>query len=573
MPLVLLKNEFSIIDPIKLNDKLFNGSNYGEIIYSNKKKDGSLDKAGRDTVKQVIQLKNYDSPYKYTNEWNKTSITIDIINRKNLINMIKKYRYTFGSFIYLTISEPLDELYQARWYLQEKYFYSFKTDTFYLDDNTECKITSVEKDDDFIKIHYIEICKSTYDKDLKNKYKYDPITTTSIIDNKTYILKKVNCDYSDDKIRTTHKYNKKREFKFNQEVDGSTDTIAAGTKLKVKEIYPPQLEWSNLVDRQFDLKDTNGNSHTVTVKDTDDDNDKLSFKEDIDYKVVDNFLVVSNDDSSQSDNDDEDIDTDKNKGTIDIKFNYDKNIYCEYYDIYKNIYCFLSNGKDLYNVIPIDTYKINNIKNNGVLDKDYAAMFRDIYTTVSNNTKAYLEFKEYKGVYSLLAVDPYIEDKIIDKYLFTLLDKYFKNNSSTTEFTLKNNDNYIKFKFNLTYDAYIKKLDKDPGVYKEVDDDNNISIYTYYSNHTIEKYILKDIEITYYLSGKKFDYKAKDNKNYIIIPYMYSISKYMNNNNYLSLLKYTPKFITIIEKDTLIYFNFSVNFSLIKRVLKKMVKD
>ena len=471
--------------------------------------------------------------------------------------------------VFSQYNDNLDELYQALWYLQENKEYSFEIDEF-KDDDKYYYINIVERNDNKYTIYAIEDCNENIIDYLKDNNQYDINSNTDIIDSDTYILSGSDCNYSNDKIRTTHIYNKTRKFRFDQHVSNGTK---AGTFIDVKDIYPPQLDWSDLIDRSFDIKDTDNNTHSLTVKDTDNDNNKISFKEDIDYEIDSDTLGLSNDDDTQDDKDDKIIDIDKNKISIDGDFNTDELIYAEYLLDDETKKCCLINVKEQFLIEEnIKLQSILEIKHKGLLSNKWKLMLNKYFITM--NAYSNITFKQniIDEILAIQLINPYMEKAIINEYLFNLMHKYYANNDTTTMMKIKkDNDNFISFGYNINTDTVTHHYSDKIGTFvKIIDPDNNIFIRKYFEEYYIE-YSIKNIQITYKLNGKDYTYKAKDSKDNILFPLIHNITKDFTLLDFVELLYYSLKLLVVTKVDTILGYNF--NNYIWFNILNKFLKD
>jgi len=525
--------------------------------------------AMKSMYKQLVLIKNHNSSAFNLSSYS-TGSKIKYVDRNAVLQyIIDNVDDNAEKIVFSQYNDNLDELYQALWYLQRNKEYSFETDEF-KDDSKHYFIESVDRNDDKYTIHATEDCDENVINYLKDNNNYDEDTNTDIINNDTYILSGSDCNYSDDKIRTTHTYNKKRKFKFNQNVSSGTE---AGTFIDVKDIYPPQLDWSDLIDRSFDVKDTDDNTHSLTVKDADNDNNQISFKEDIDYDIDSGTLGSSNDDDNQDDKDDETIDIDKDKISIKRNFNTDELIYVEYLLDDRTKKCYLTDAKEKFLIEEdIQLQNILEIKHQKLLSDKWGLMTNKYFMTM--NAYSSVTFKQdiIDEILAIQLIDPYKEKTIINEYLFNLMHKYYANNDTTTNMKIRKNDNnFISFSYNINTDTVTHHYPGKIGTFvKVVDPDNNIFIRKYFEEYYIE-YSIKEIQITYRLDNKDYTYKAKDSRNNILFPLIYNISKDFILLDFVELLYYSLKFLVVVERDTILGYNF--NNYIWFNILNKFLKD
>jgi len=540
-----------------------------DLMSFNKPRVDTNTQAMKNMYKQLVLIKNKNATTFNLSSYS-TGSKIKYVDKNAILQYIKgKIDSNAEKIIFSQYNNNLDELYQALWYLQRDKEYSFETDVF-KDDNKYYYINSVNRDNDKYTIHATEDCNENVINYLKDNNQYDSDTNTDIINNDTYILSGSDCDYSNDKIRTTHTYNKKRKFKFNQHVSDDTET---GTFIDVKDIYPPQLDWSNLIDRSFDVKDTDDNTHKLTVKDADNDNNQISFKEDIDYEIDSDTLGTSNDDDNQDDKDDETIDIDKDKISIDKDFNTDELIYVEYLLDDGTKKCYLTDAKDKFLIEEdIQLQGILEIKHKGLLSNKWGLMTNKYFMTM--NAYSNITFKQdiINEILAIQLIDPYKEKAIINEYLFNLMHKYYANNDTTTTMKIRKNDNnYVSFNYNINTDTVTHHYPTKTGTFvKIIDPDNNIFIRKYFEEYYIE-YSIKDIQVIYKLNGKDYTYKAKDSKDNILFPLIYNIAKDFILLDFVELLYYSLKFLVVTERDTILGYNF--NNYIWFNILNKFLKD
>jgi len=560
MALITLTKEFNIVDPIKPFIKKVEPISVNNISNLSITQKHTLFDASKKAVYTALFMRNVDSPFKNLSDYS-TKSTIKILDS----NAIKKYNDDVDVITYSTFGEYLDPLFQSLWFLQENYEYSFETRTFIKDDKTY-KITNVEIDDDKIKISYQEICEENYLNDLIDNYQYDKDTKTLIIDTDTYKFKDVDCNYSKTKIRTTHSYNKHRAFIFNQDVQGKDNTVVAGTMIDVSYIYPPQLKWSDLKDRSFDVKDTDGNTHSLTVKDADNDNNKISFKEDINYDIDKGTHAASNDDSNIPDKDDKTIDTDKVKDNLKIDYDTELLIYIEYKDKDGIKKCFLTNDQKYLKKVPIKLFGILEMTPKNIATMNTKLLlFNGIYTNYYMKKD---NLKKFIGGYFF---NPYTDNAVINEYLFNLIELFKESNDNSVSFTIKKDDNN-KFIWKFNISKKVKNNVNGKGYYFVKNKDNNFTVYTYINKYKVA-YTVSDLEVTYVLNGKSFNFKAKDSTKNILFPLTYTIASKMSIYSFMEILNYSIKYIIILKKNSAWALNYNFNFELTSKIFKSYTKD
>ena len=562
----LVISGLNVVDPIVLDKSITLKSNLAGFVA---RTDGHkpLIKKARRSMQQLLVMRNYASPYKNT-DWN-TDAIFNTIDEDKLKNELTKHNVNYDSIISSTISNKLDELYQAFWYLQTNYNFAINTKIFTID-KTKYVLNKVTHNGNKITIYYKKECNTKVNEYLTSNYKYNVEDNTDIIDNKTYKLKTTICDYSKTQIKTIHKYNPKRTFILNQDINGSTNILPAGSFVDVKSLYPTQIKLSTIEDVKFSFKDSDGNDRQLTIKDSDDDNSKVSFKEDVDYDISSGSLFTyDNTDDSTAD---KEIIIDKEFHNMSIDYDDSMLVYTEY-SYNNNTYCYITKTK-IYNEHKLAVSRINNIKNNSKLVDNYQNKFLNVYTTCNKDTYNYMKDDKFMGLYSLLGVNPYIINYYIDKYLYILFSKYYSASNSTTEFSIKDHEgNSIVYNFNIIYDSF---LDNDnlykKGINKIINNDGSFIIYNNVNN-IVDKYIVNNLKITYNLSNRTYIADSKDGPNNIIIPYIYSINKYISIIEYLQLSMYLPKFICILDDKYYSFLSYNINLEVLKYILNKTIKD